>query len=145
GYIARRQTAGMEISSVNRELQVLRRALHLAAKWGIIDRIPKIEMLRGENHRGFVLSPEEEARYFAAAGEALASIATVLADSGMRPEELNRLRWENVAWVNGRHGSMLVTHGKTAAARRVVPMTPRVRQILESRWQAAERPLKGWV
>src|SRR5215470_19037822 len=39
----------------------------------------------------------------------------------------------------------LVTHGKTAAARRVIPMTPRVRAVLESRWEAAGKPEEGFV
>jgi hypothetical protein len=47
--------------------------------------------------------------------------------------------------VNGRNGVLLVTHGKTAAARRVLPMTPRVRDILERRWEAAAKPAEGWV
>jgi integrase len=38
-----------------------------------------------------------------------------------------------------------VTHGKTAAARRVLPMTPRVRATLESRWNSCDRPPEGWV
>ena len=87
----------------------------------------------------------EEARYLAAAPEPLASIATVLIDSGMRPEECFRLKWESISWINGRHGSMLVTHGKTAAARRMLPMSPRVRAILETHWKAANQPLEGWV
>ena len=37
-----------------------------------------------------------------------------------------------------------MTHGKTAAARRVLPMTPRVR-ILDIRWEAAGKPVEGWV
>src|SRR5262249_44387801 len=41
--------------------------------------------------------------------------------------------------------SLLVTHGKTAAARRVLPMTPRVRKVLETRWDTAGKPLEGWV
>ncbi len=40
---------------------------------------------------------------------------------------------------------LLATRGKTAAARRVIPMTPRVRSVLESRWDAARKPLEGWV
>ena len=36
-------------------------------------------------------------------------------------------------------------YGKTAAARRVLPMTPRVRAILEARWYAAGKPEIGWV
>jgi integrase len=75
----------------------------------------------------------------------MASVATVLADSGMRPEECYRLRWEYVTWVNGRHGTLLVTHGKTAAARRTLPMTSRVRKLLEQRWDAVGKPLEGWV
>ena len=69
-------------------------------------------MLHGERHREFVLSPEEEAKYLAVAREPLASLAAVLADTGMRPEECYRLRWEYVTWVNERFGSLLVTHGK---------------------------------
>ena len=80
----------------------------------------------------------------AAAPEPLASIAIVLADTGIRPEECFRLSWENVTWLNGRNGALLVTHGKTAAARRVIPMTPRVRAVLESRWNAG-KPEEGWV
>jgi integrase len=40
---------------------------------------------------------------------------------------------------------LMVMHGKTAAARRMLPMTPRVRSILESRWESARRPIEGWV
>ncbi len=72
-------------------------------------------------------------------------VAAVLADTGLRPEECFRLCWEAIAWVNGRHGTLLVTHGKTAAARRILPMTPRVRGILEGRWEGAGRPVGGWV
>ena len=79
-----------------------------------------------ERHRERVVSFEEEARYLTAAREPLASVAVALVDTGMRPEECYRLRWEAITWMNGRNGSLLVTHGKTKAARRVLPMTPRV-------------------
>src|ERR1700751_1341456 len=64
---------------------------------------------------------------------------------GLRPEECFRLRWEALTWSNGRHGILLVTHGKTAAAPRVLPMNPRVRAVLESRWERAGKPVGGWV
>lgn len=144
-FAAHRQSKGLEVSSVNRSLQVLRRVLRSAVEWGVIPTPPKIKLLRGERHRERVVSPAEEARYLAAAPEPLASIATILIDSGMRPEECFRLKWESVTWVNGRNGTMLVTHGKTAAARRVLPMSPRVRTILENRWNGAGKPEIGWV
>ena len=39
----------------------------------------------------------------------------------------------------------MVTHGKTKAARRVLPMTPRVRHILETRWNSQGKPTEGYV
>lgn len=145
GYVAHRQARGLQVASINRELQVLRRLLHLAVEWGFVEQVPKVKMLGGEQHREFVLSAEEEAKYLAAALEPLASVATTLVDTGLRPEECYRLRWDFVTWVNGRHGTLMVTHGKTAAARRVLPMTPRVRAILQNRWEAAGKPPEGYV
>lgn len=102
-------------------------------------------MLPGERRRERVVTPQEQAKYLAAAAEPLGSVAEVLVDTGLRPEECFRLRWESLTWTNGRHGTLLVIHGKTAAARRVLPMTPRVREILGTRWEQAERPADGWV
>jgi len=102
-------------------------------------------MLPGERHRERVLSVEEEARYLSAASEPLSSLATVLADTGMRPEECYRLRWETITWANGRNGTLLVTHGKTKTARRVLPFTARVRAVLQTRWEMAKQPEEGWV
>jgi integrase len=155
GYVAHRQACliakpndqkkPLEVSSINRELQVLRRMLRLAVEWGAVERTCDVRMLHGERHREFVLSAEEEARYLAAAPEPLASIATVLADTGLRPEECYRLCWESITWVNGRNGTLLVTQGKTPAARRLLPMTLRVRSLLETRWEGAGKPLGGWI
>ena len=144
-FAAWRQSQGLQISSVNSSLQVLRRILHVAAEWGVIEKAPKIKLLPGERRREHVVGQEEEARYLAAAPEPLASIATVLTDTGMRPDECYRLRWETITWINGRNGTLLVTHGKTSAARRVLPMTPRVRALLQARWENARKPSEGWI
>ncbi len=144
-FAAHRQAQGLQVSTVNSSLRVLRRVLGLAVEWGALGAVPKIKALPGERHRERVLSAEEEARYLAAAPEPLASVAAVLADTGKRPEECFRLRWEAITWVNGRYGTLLVTHGKTAAARRLLPMTPRVRTILETRWERSGKPVEGWV
>jgi len=132
-------------SSVNSSLRVLLRALRLAAEWEISPGAPKIKLLRGEHHREHVVLPDEEARYLAVAGELMGDFATVLIDTGMRPEESSRLRWESISWTNGHCGTLQVTHGKTAAARRMLPMSPRVRVLLERRWISAKMPSEGWV
>jgi len=144
-FAAYRLRKGMQVSTANNSLRVLRRILNLAAEWGVLTVAPKVKVLSGERRRERVITLEEEARYLAAVPEPLASIAVVLADTGARPEECFRLRWENVTWLNGRNGALLVMHGKTAAARRLLPMTPRVRWTLESRWHEAGKPEEGWV
>jgi integrase len=144
-FAAWRQSSGLQVSSVNSSLQVLRRVMRLAAEWGALEVAPKIKMLPGERHREHVVSFAEETRYLAVAPEPLLSVAVVLIDTGMRPDECYRLRWEAANWTNGRNGTILVTHGKTAAARRVLPLTKRTRHVLESRREAAGYPTEGWV
>jgi len=115
-FAAHRQSAGLQISSVNSSLQVLRRTLRLAVEWSAVASTPIVKMLPGARHREHVVTPQEQAKYLAAALDPLCSVAEVLVDTGLRPEECFRLRWEALTWTNGRHGTLLVTHGKTAAA-----------------------------
>jgi integrase len=146
GYKTKRQADGLAIASVNHELRCVRRLLRLAFEWNRIDVAPpKIRLLSGETHRERVITPEEEARYLASAPPLLAVVTTVLVDSGMRPEECYRLRWESITWSNGRHGTLLISHGKTAAARRQLPLSARVRDILKARWREQGQPVDGWV
>jgi integrase len=116
GFAAHRQTVGRQVSTINSSLRVLRRVLKLAVEWGALGSSPKVKLLPGERHRERVVTPEEEAKYLAAAPEPLASVAAILCDTGLRPEECFRLRWEAITWTNAKHGTFLVTHGKTAAA-----------------------------
>jgi integrase len=140
-FAAHRMSNSMQVSSVNSSLRVLRRALRLANDWGVIDVAPVISLLPGERHGERVVTPEEESAYLDKAPEPLSFIATVLADTGLRPDECYRMRWEELIWFNGKFGTIRVTHGKRAAARRSIPMTPRVRFILQTRWEIAKKPL----
>jgi len=144
-FAPHRQSEGRQVSSINGCIRVLRRVLRLAVEWGALDASPEVKLLPGERHRERVVSQEEEAKYLGAAPEPLTSVATILCDTGLRPDECFRLCWESITWTNGRHGTFLVTHAKTAAARRVLPMTSRVRNILEMRWEATGKPAEGWV
>jgi integrase len=147
GFAAWRRSQNIEPGSINSSLRVLRRILRLAADWGVIEAAPKIELLPGETRRERVLTPEEEKAYLAAAAATplLKDVATVLIDTGVRPDELHRMAWEHITWANGRHGTMMVMKGKTQAARRIIPMTPRVRAVLESRWESQGKPTAGWI
>ena len=63
-FIEIRNARGLQVSTINRQLEVLRRLLKLAVEWGKTNKVPpKVEMLTGERHRDRVLSLEEEERY----------------------------------------------------------------------------------
>ena len=129
GYVTKRQRRGLQISSINRELQVLRRMFHLFQEWGKVEKVlPKVTMLPGERHRERVLSPEEEELYLAEAKPLVRDVDTILLNCALRPEECFRLSWENI-----RDGNLEIHFGKSGSARRRIPMTPRVSALLEMR------------
>jgi integrase len=129
GYVAKRREAGLQVASINRELQVLRRMFHLAQEWGKVEKIlPRVRMLSGERRRERVLRSDEEKRYLEQAAPLLHDVATILIDCGLRPEECFRLKWESV-----RDGCIEIQYGKTDNARRRIPMSQRVTAILEMR------------
>jgi integrase len=144
-YASERQRDGLQISSVNSCLRALRRVLRVAVEWGVMDTSPKVKFLSGEHRRERVITSREEALYLAAALPLLRDVSIVLFDTGMRPEECHCLRWENINWDNGRNGVLLITKGKTKSARRVLPLSPRVRGVLPNRWTVAGEPVEGWV
>jgi integrase len=155
-YVAKRRADGLQVSSINRELQALRRMFALAVEWGKVERqLPKVRMLPGERHRERVLSPLEESKYLKAAQEIgdrieaawqaairkwgpgnflrpdsyrLRDVATILVDCGIRPEECFRLKWSNIC-----DGLLEIQHGKTDNARRRIPLPNRVAAILDMR------------
>ncbi len=147
GFAAWRQAQGLVPGSINSSLRVLRRILSLAVEWEILDVAPKLKLLTGEARRERVITPEEEVKYLKAATATplLKDVATLLFDTGVRPDELHRMCWENVSWASGRNGNILIIKGKTKAARRHIPFTPRVRAIFDKRWKDQGKPQTGWV
>jgi integrase len=159
-FVDRLRSEQLQVSSINRVLEVLRRMLRLALEWGKVEKVPpKVQMLPGENERDRVLSDDEENRYLAAAGKVGANIEEayrraltgIRAQKGEVPGEpqdpyLLRdvttilidcgLRPEEcfrLRWRNVRDGALHVPFGKTQNARRSVPLTPRAAGLLEMR------------
>jgi integrase len=161
GFIEKRRRAKYEVSSINRALQVLRRSLHLAVEWGKVEKLPvKISLVPGERRREQVLSEADEKAFLTAATDVgdsiteaykkalrglratergeqplkpedaylLHDVAVMLLDCGLRPEECYRLQWEHV-----RSESLFIPHGKTVNARRELPLSDRVRAMLDRR------------
>ncbi len=133
-FAATRRDQKISVSGVNGDLRVLRRLLRLAFEWELISRMPVVHVLPGEKIRDRVISFEEEQKYLAAAGPNLRSLTILAVDTGMRPHsELFCLEWHRVQLESSGfmpNGYMKVKEGKTKSAERILPLTPRAREVL---------------
>ncbi len=149
-----RRDAGLHVTSVNRQLEVLRRIFKLAEEWNETEkRLPGVEMLGGERHRDRVLSRDEENRYLAGAIAVVVQIqdAYLRALGGIRARLRGKqpikskdpfllrdvatvlidcaLRPEEcfrLRWEYVRDGALNIPFGKTENARRTIPLSERL-------------------
>jgi integrase len=170
GFVAHRQVAKVQVSTLNRDLATLRRVFHLAQEWGKVSTVlPRVRLLPGENRRERVLTAEEERKYLEAAtsvghglsegyGLALEGIRAV--KRGQQPKQPDAfllrdavtvlidcgLRPEEcfrLKWLDGiRDGAIEIHTGKGRGSRRRIPASPRVLSVLEMRRAGA---VSEWV
>ena len=130
GQFIQHRRRKVSIATTNRGLATLRRMLRLAQEWEVIDRVPKIRLLRGEHNREFVLSREQEHVYLEFAPDPLHDAALLMLDEGLGPAEALALEWIDI------HPDYLqVREGKTEHRPRKLVLTSRVRKMLERRRQ----------
>jgi hypothetical protein len=125
-------------SNANCGLRTLRRMLSLAAEWGTIQNAPRVK-LRRENMRSATFSADQEKAFLGKAPQPLHDVFLIVQDSGLRPDEVIRMRWENVLWDKN---LIYNPNGKTEKSRRHVPLSDRVRALLRVRVQGAT---SDWV
>lgn len=114
-------------ATVNRELACLKALLN---KNRIRAIAVEIKMLREDNDQMRVLSLEEQQKYLTAASQPLRDIATLMLETGMRPEEVYRIRKEN---IHLEQGYLYNPYGKTKAAKRKIPLSSVAAEILKKR------------
>ena len=117
-----------ERATVNHSLRVLRRALRLAAKLGIMPAAPQIGMLANENKRDFVLSYSAEEAYLKACPAFLRTFAVLDLETGCRLAELTGIRWTDIDW---QARTVYVAGTKTPNSRRTLPLTARALEVLK--------------
>jgi len=144
-YVTQREVDGVEIGTINRELRVLRRVLRLAVEWKVVEHIQGVQMVGEEPRRERIVGDDEFTQYLRCSPPLLADVAQVLNETGLRPDECHRLDWDDIVFANRGQGKLSVRFGKTKAARRTLPMTPRVRALLEARWDTAGNPATGSI
>jgi integrase len=120
--------------AINGELRTLRRILYYAEEKGQITKAPAIHLLPGCEGRDRVLTPQEEEVYLQKAGGDLKDAAILDIETGLRPDsELFLLKWENIT-----DAGLRVIRGKTKAAVRTVPLSPRAKAVLDMRLLARQ-------
>jgi integrase len=138
----------ISVSSINRDLATLRRVLNVARLWKVIPSVPVIRLLPGERCHERVLTHREEELYLSGAPTLLREFATIMLDTGMRPEEICRMRWEFVRLnpIGGSHfGYLHNPSGKTKWAKRNLSLTSRVNGVINLKYEAADKAREGWV
>jgi integrase len=127
-------TTGREIkpATVNRELDALRAVFKLAIKHGVVKENPVkgVGFLKEDNEQMRVLSHEEEECFLKVACPRLREVGRLILNTGLRPEEVYRLRREDVHLCEG---YLHIPFGKTKAARRDIPLSTEARKLLAQR------------
>lgn len=139
-YKLKRLGDGRSNATVNRDLACLRRMLRLAVKQKKLPNTPfadrSIEFLE-ERGRERVLTFAEERKYLKVANPTLRDVAILMLETGMRPDELFRLRQED---VNLPQRYLHVRTGKTKNARRSVFLTDAAVEVVKGRFSEAKGP-----
>lgn len=126
-------------ATVNRALTTLKLLYNHAERCGYDVSNPArgIEFFDEGTGRMRVVNFDEEVSYLAAASQPLKDIAQVILDTGLRPEEVFRIRVENIDFTAR---AIFNPFGKTKAARRKVTMTAEVCELLKNRAKEARGP-----
>jgi integrase len=124
--------------NINNARRTLRRMFSKAVEWKLISSTPRI-VLAEEHARAAVFTPEQQERILKIAPQLLRDVTMLILDTGMRPDEVYRMRWENVLWTSGK---IFVPSGKTPNARRFVPLSERCQTALLNRCAGKQ---DGWV
>jgi integrase len=121
-------------ATVNRELEFLRAMYNHYIRQDVLVKNPvsRIKFLKEDNEQTRVVTRDEERLYLLAATQPLRDFATIMVETGMRPEEVCRLERRNVHLDKG---YIFNPHGKTKAARRKLPLSQRAIEVLRRRLQ----------
>jgi integrase len=134
----------------NQAIRTLKRMLSKAEEWRLIRNVPKIKPSKVYG-RDTLIDPSMERlllsdlnkphkhRRILKARRQISDILVIAQDTGMRPNEIFRMRIEHIDWANMRIWN---PYGKTAKSRRFVPMSQRMKDLLRIR---CEEKREGWL
>jgi integrase len=126
-------------AGTNRDLAALRMILNYAKRQQYLDRNPvsDVSFLAEGPGNMRIVSHEEQRKYLNAASPLVQDVALLIVETGMRPEEVFRLRAED---LNLSQQYLKVTKGKTRLARRNILLTGSAIEVLKRRFVNAKGP-----
>ena len=86
------------VANVNNARRTLRRMLGKAHAWGLSGIPPKIR-LHKENRRTLLIDSERERQLLSFARQPLRDVLVIMQDTGLRPDEVLKMRWEHIDWL----------------------------------------------
>jgi len=121
-------------ATVNRELACLKKMFSNLVADEVLKSNPArfVDFLPEENESGRVLDSNEERLYLSAASQPFRDYAVLLIETGVRPNELCRLGVRDVHLESDKP-YLVITDGKTKAARRSIPLSMRAAEVLIER------------
>jgi integrase len=125
-------------ATVNRALTTLKLLYHQAARsgYGLKNPVVGVAMFPEPLDSMRVITFEEQTSYLSKTSQPLCDIAQIMLDTGMRPDEVFRMRVENIDF---KQKTIFNPFGKTKAARRTIPMTADVLALLRERAKEATK------
>ncbi len=115
-------------ATINRELACLKTMFKKAIEWDMASNNPAkdVKLFKENNINLRILSNEEFQRLHNSSSELLRSFLTIAVNTGMRPNEILNLKWED---VNFKQGYVLVSNSKNNESR-MIPMNESLKDAL---------------
>lgn len=139
-YLENKLANGLKPATVAHHLALLKHSFTLAVKWGLLLTNPLRDVrlpVKVENERLRYLTPHEINRLLAICPPHLKRLAITALHTGMRKNEILKLRWEQVDLAQR---FILLTQADTKGKRiRAVPLTATMIELLQSMRAAQER------
>jgi site-specific recombinase XerD len=134
---------GYTLATINRKLSLISKILTLAVEWGEVSNIPKIPRMKERNNRIRWVSDKEESLITGVLRDKgdhyrclMASFVEFLRDTGMRLSEGLGVEEKDIDLTK----AVIYVWENKADHPRMVPMTDRVKGILEDRLRFGNKP-----
>jgi integrase len=132
------ETTNFHSSLASRDcaMRTLRRMLGKARDRHLIRDVPRVKRLKVPGRERMVTDADEQ-QILSACPRPLRDVLIIMLDAGMRNGEVVRMRWEHINWEAA---SSFNPEGKTPRARRQVPLSERVLEVLRTIRHEQEHP-----